>query len=103
MVGLFRDLVGGAGAALVPDDQHVALSQLQGPKPGASAVALDLLAGHHPALSDLGPFAAGAAGNGHRLRPQRHHYSRRRNHTPPPASSTPATGAPSWLTWWTVL
>ena len=39
LVGVFRGMAGAAGAALVSDGQHVALSQLQGPAPDAAAIA----------------------------------------------------------------
>ena len=42
MVGFFGGVAGAARAAFIPDGQHLALSQLQGPQSGAASIAVDL-------------------------------------------------------------
>ena len=63
LVGIFHGVAGAARAAFVSDGQHLALSQLQGPEPGASAIAADLRGAEHPDLPDLEFFPTRAAGN----------------------------------------
>ena len=71
----FGAVAGAAGTAVVPDGEHLALSQLQGSESDASALAAEYYSDGRAHFSDLEFFAAGAAGPGDRLRGRRHRDS----------------------------
>ena len=78
-------LAGPAGAARLPDGEHLALLQLQGHQSHQGLLAAD----HHPGrgvhLRHLELLAAAAAGHGDRLRGQRDRDPHRRHPAPAPA------------------
>ncbi len=110
----FGGVAGAARAAVVPDGEHLALSQLQGFESHAPALAADYRSdgrAHFPGVEFL---KAGTAGAGSQLRRRRHRDSHWRQYKAAAAAASGAsarTGAPGWLRkqrdrewrWWAAI